>query len=172
MSAGRPTLLTPSILEDVRRILPTVMYLETVADYIGVHRTTIRLWLKRGRKEDKRLRNPKAKPKASEALYLQFIIAHKKCLAEGEIHDAGVIKKAASEQWQAAAWRLERRFPDRWGRERNIKVDVNQNVKIDWDALAAAVPLVIVDEIEERLTAPMAIPARPEIGLKELGDDA
>ena len=115
--AGRPTDLTPEVIEDVRRILPTVMYLESVADYLGISRETIRQWCKRGRREQKRLRHPKAKPKPKEAIYLQFIGVYKKALAEGEIHDAGVIKKASSEQWQAAAWRLERRFHDRWGNQ-------------------------------------------------------
>ena len=48
MPAGRPTDLTPEVIEDFRRVLPTVMSLETVGDYLGVERTTWRKWLKRG----------------------------------------------------------------------------------------------------------------------------
>ena len=50
------------------------------------------------------------------------------------------------------------------------KVDVHQS-KIDWDALAGAVPMEIVDAIEQRLAEPASlIPPRPAvgIGLKEL----
>lgn len=119
MPAGRPTDLTPEIIEDVRRLLPTVLYLETVADYVGVSRISFRAWIKRGTREAKRLRDPKAKPKTTEALYLQFLNAVKKAMAEGELYDAGVIKKAAVKSWQAAAWRLERRFPERWGQQRD-----------------------------------------------------
>src|SRR5262249_57922855 len=67
MPAGRPSLLTPEVLEEVRRLLPTVLYLETVADYLGLSRQTWRGWLRRGRKEHARLaKNPRARPKASE----------------------------------------------------------------------------------------------------------
>jgi transposase len=129
MPAGRPTDLTPEVVADAARLLPTVLYLSTVADYIGVHRTTVQRWLRRGREEEKRLRNPRAKSKPSEALYLQFRIAHKKALAAGEIRAAGVIRKAASEHWQAAAWILERRFPERWGRDRSILAELVKQVK-------------------------------------------
>ena len=124
MPAGRPTDLTPEVIEDVRRLLPTVMYLETVADYIGVTRQAIRGWLKRGAKEIKRVRRkPGRRILVAEALYVEFFHAVKKALAAGEIGDAGTIKKASADQWQAAAWRLERRFPDRWGRKDRHEVE-------------------------------------------------
>ncbi len=141
MAGGRPTLLTPQIIEDARRILPTVMYMEAVGDYLGIERTTWRVWLKRGSVEARRLRKPNAKSKPSESLYLEFFNTVKKALAEGEIHDAGVIKKASAEQWQAAAWRLERRFPDRWGKKdrvehsgdkaRPVQVEVTHDIAAD-----------------------------------------
>lgn len=114
------------------------MYLETVGDYLGVSRITWRGWLKRGRKEANRLRNPRAKPKESEALYLEFFYTYKKALAEGTFFDLGVIKKASEDQydaegklirkgeWQAAAWREERRFPKLWGKK--DKLDLKGNV--------------------------------------------
>lgn len=125
MAAGRPTELTKKIIADVKRVLPKVLYIETVADFIGVDRFTVRRWLKRGAKELKRLRRPRARPRPTEALYAEFCAAVKKAVADGEIRDAGVIQKASAKQWQAAAWRLERRFPDRWGRKDQIKSDVS-----------------------------------------------
>ncbi len=117
-------MLTPQVIEDVRRLLPTVMYMESVGDYLGVSRMTWRGWLKRGSKERKRIeraRNGNKEPKESEKLYLQFFDTVKKSISEGEIFDAGTIKKASAESWQAAAWRLERRFPDRWGRKERVE---------------------------------------------------
>jgi hypothetical protein len=130
---GRPTLLTPEVLEDVRRLLPTALYLETVADYLGCDRTTWRKWLRRGSKEAARLERKRARPKESEAVYLEFFHTVKKALAGGEMHDLGVIRKASQDQandqgevtrqgqWQAAAWRLERRFPAKWGRKDRLE---------------------------------------------------
>jgi hypothetical protein len=130
-AGGRPTLLTAETLKDVERYLPTVMYMETVGDYLGVSRQTWRGWLRRGRKEHDRLKKARTKtePLESEALYLQFFATVKKALAEGEIHDAAVIKKAATEQWQAAAWRLERRFPARWGRRDTTHVILDRLIE-------------------------------------------
>jgi hypothetical protein len=131
---GRPTLLTPAIIEDFRRLLPTVLYLETVGDYLGVSRQTWRVWVKRGRKESDRLaKNPRAKPREKEALYLEFFATYKKAVAEGELYDLGIIKKASADQvsaagevvrqgqWQAAAWRAERRFGRKWGRKDRLE---------------------------------------------------
>ena len=129
MPAGRPTDLTPEAIADVARLLPTALYLWTVADYIGVHRSTVYRWLKRGRREETRLRNPRAKRKPSEAIYLQFRNAHKKGLAEGEIYATQIIRKAAAGHWQAAAWLLERRYPARWGRDRSILAELVKQVK-------------------------------------------
>ena len=123
---GRPTALTPQVLEDVRRLLPTCLYIETVADFISLDRTTVRKWLKRGAKEHQRVsRNKRAKIRQAEALYVELFLTYKKSLAEGLLYDLGIIKKAAADQvvtnesgatvavrpgqWQAAAWRAERR---------------------------------------------------------------
>jgi hypothetical protein len=116
---GRPLILSPAVVEEVRRLLPTVLYLESVGDYLGITHATWGNWLRRGRKEHNRLqRYPGEEPSEAESLYLEFFAAVKKGLAEGQIADAATIKRAAAKHWQAAAWRLERRFPERWGRDR------------------------------------------------------
>ena len=129
---GRPTELTPQVLEDVRRLLPTCLYLETVADYIGVTRATIGNWLRRGAREARRLARRRARLRKREAIFVEFFFVYKRALAEGAIFDLGVIKKAAQDQtdaegkitrpgqWQAAAWRAERRFPEQWGRKDTV----------------------------------------------------
>jgi hypothetical protein len=139
---GRPRGLTPQVLEDVRRLLPTCLYLETVADFIGLDRTTVRKWLQRGAKEHKRVSASKrAKVRQAEAIFVELFLTFRKALAEGLLYDLGIIKKASSDQvvtnesgatvglrpgqWQAAAWRAERRFPEQWGRKDTVvKSDV------------------------------------------------
>ena len=46
-----------------------------------------------------------------------------RAVAESESRDLATILKAAQSQWQAAAWRLERRFPEKYGRNDRLKVD-------------------------------------------------
>jgi hypothetical protein len=153
MAIGRPTALTPEVIEDVRRLLPVVLYVETVADYLGVDRTTVRKWLKRGAKEEKRLRRtPGAKANQKEILFREFFLVYKKGLAEGLFCDLATIKKASADQygedgqiirkgeWQAAAWRAERRFPDLWGRRDKLEHSGigGKSIPVSLEDLAAA----------------------------------
>jgi hypothetical protein len=49
--------------------------------------------------------------------YRQFREAVEKAKAAAEIRDVVLIDKAAQDgSWQAAAWKLERKFPQKWGR--------------------------------------------------------
>ena len=42
----------------------------------------------------------------------------------------GLIGQAAQKNWTAAAWRLERKYPDKWGRtERNVGTAQDDPVK-------------------------------------------
>ena len=143
-SGGRPTALTPQVLEDVRRLLPTCLYLETVADFLGLDRSTVRKWLKRGAHEHQRVsRTQRARIRKREAIFVELFLTFRKALAEGLIYDLGIIKKASADQvvtdtagqpvtvrpgqWQAAAWRADRRFPELWGRKDTVVTsDVSQ----------------------------------------------
>jgi hypothetical protein len=141
---GRPSSLTPQVLEDVRRLLPTCLYLETVADFLGLDRSTVRKWLKRGALEHQRVSRTKgARFRRRETIYVELFLTFRKALAEGLIYDLGIIKKASADQvvsdasgrpvtvrpgqWQAAAWRADRRFPELWGRKDTVVMsDVSQ----------------------------------------------
>jgi len=98
-AGGRPTALTPEVLEHVRRLLPTCLYLETVADFLGLDRSTVRKWLKRGAQEHRRVStNRRARFRKREALYVELFVTFRKALAEGLIYDLGIIKKASADQ--------------------------------------------------------------------------
>lgn len=110
-------------------------YIETAAAYAGVAKSTLYDWMKRGARERQRLeRNPKARAKKSEAPYVEFSNAIQKALAESEMFDVATIGRASRDNWQAAAWRLERKFPERWGRKERIehegKVTVERNDEV------------------------------------------
>ena len=50
-------------------------------------------------------------------MYLQFMDAIRRASAESEVADITTIGMAASRDWRAAAWRLERKFPTRYGKQ-------------------------------------------------------
>jgi len=58
--------------------------------------------------------------------------------AEGELRSVARIAAAAVDQWQAAAWLLERQYPDRWGRP-----------AVRQEGEKAPAPVVSVDSLDE-----------------------
>lgn len=121
---GRPTKLTPKLQEEICKAIRAGNYIETAAAFAGISKNTLYEWLRRGAREKERLaKNPRAKIKKSEAPFVEFSDAVKKALAAAEVRDVMLIGKAAETQWQAAAWRLERRFPERWGRREKLALE-------------------------------------------------
>jgi len=115
---ARPTKLNRDIQNKIVTAIKMGNYIETAAAVAGINKTTLYDWLKRGEREKQRVENDSRKKiRKSEAIYVEFSNAVEKALAEAEARDVMLISKAANTQWQAAAWRLERKFPDRWGRK-------------------------------------------------------
>lgn len=104
MPAGRPKKLTPEIRAQICEQLRRGLYVETVAHLVGVDKTVIYDELRAG-------------ARAKDADSIEFSHAVKKALSEGEQKLLSYIDgAAASGDWQAAAWRLQRRFPGRYGK--------------------------------------------------------
>lgn len=117
MAGGRPTKLTPELQEEMIKVIQAGNYVETACAFVGLSKNTFYDWLKRAARETERLaKNPRARMKKSEAPYVEFSDAVKRAQGQAEVRDVLLIAKAAEHVWQAAAWRLERKFPDRWGR--------------------------------------------------------
>ncbi len=115
---GRPTKISNEIQHKIITAIRAGNYIETASAYAGISKNTLYDWLRRGEREKQRAeKNPRYKIRKSEQPFVDFSDAVEKALAEAEVRDVAIIAKAAEEQWQAAAWRLERKFPDRWGRK-------------------------------------------------------
>ena len=102
---GRPTALNPELQAQIVGFIEAGCYVETAAQAAGVHKTTFYQWLKKSH-------DPK-----KNNIYREFRYAIEKAMARAELRDVKNIYDAAKESWQASAWRLERKFPDRWGRK-------------------------------------------------------
>jgi hypothetical protein len=84
-------------------------YVETAAACSGIHKDTFYEWMKKGARGQKP--------------YAAFAEAVHKAIAESESRDLATILKASTKYWVAAAWRLERRFPEKYGRFDRMKVE-------------------------------------------------
>lgn len=114
--------------EIVDLIYQGVLMSETVdgaAAYAGVSRPSIWRWRKRGEAELARLEaNPDAKIRESEELYVDLCNALTHAHARKAAHDLAVISAAADAgDWRASAWRLERRYPEKWGKREYLELD-------------------------------------------------
>jgi len=113
---GRPEKISQEIIDKICLMVRGGNYLETSAAFVGIHKDTLYDWLK--------------KAESRGGLYQIFSDSVKKALAEGEAKDVLIIAEAAKTQWQAAAWRLERRFYERWGRKDNMNLRVSGNIEV------------------------------------------
>jgi transposase len=127
---GRPTLLTPERARRITDLLTAGNTMETAAQGAGVAPATLYSWIARGRAERDRLTaHHAAKPRPAEARFLSFLEAVEKARADAEANLVSYILAAAMEPktWQAAAWLLERRDPQKWGRPWRQPVDNDTN---------------------------------------------
>lgn len=138
---GSSPKLTEDLIEEISLLLRRGSYIETAVAACGISKDTFYRWLKDGKNE------------SSDSLQKKLSDAVMKSLADAEVRDLEVIDKAAlgtpdkiatdSEgnlildanrnpvieeyglppNWRVSAWRLERRFPDRWGRKAKIEMD-------------------------------------------------
>jgi len=129
--AGRPTKLTKELINEIAQYLRAGNYIETTAALVGIHRDSIYEWLKRGNAEIERVsKSNRARIRKREEIFVEFTDTVKKAQAQAEAMLVGLIGQAAQKNWTAAAWRLERKYPDKWGRtERNVATATDDPVK-------------------------------------------
>lgn len=108
---GRPTKLTAERQAQVCDAIRAGVPPETAAAYGGIDESTFYRWLARGRGID------------AEPLYAEFAEVARVALAEWETRDILLIGEAAKSDWRAAAWRLERRLPKRYGRRERHEIE-------------------------------------------------
>lgn len=109
---GRPTKLTKEIQLAITEYVRAGNYVETAAAAAGISKNTLYDWLKRGAKEP-------------QTIYGEFSDAVQKALAQSEIDDLRRLEEHSADHWQAVAWRLERRFPEKWGRKDKLAAEIH-----------------------------------------------
>lgn len=137
---GSSPKLTSELIKDISLLLRRGSYIESAAAACGISKDTFYRWLRNAKSEE-----------ATE-LEAELSDAVLKSMAESELRDLEIIDKAAMgtpdvlekdehgnlvldsegrpivleygtlSNWKASAWRLERKFPDRWGNKRQIEL--------------------------------------------------
>lgn len=102
---ARPSKLTPEVRERIVAVLRSGAYVQQAAEAAGIGRSTFDDWMRRGESEAEK-----------DAPYRELREAVEQARAEAEARHVALIAKASARSWQAAAWLLERQYPDRWGK--------------------------------------------------------
>jgi len=90
-------------------------YLETASAFAGVSPSTLRDWVRRGVRDTE---------EGKQTVRADFSAALEKAQADAEAGGVARIGAAAAKQWQAAAWLLERKHHEKWGKKQEIKVRI------------------------------------------------
>lgn len=127
---ARPSKLTPESQARIVQAIEVGATYELAAQFGGVVYTTFNDWMKRG--ED-----------AKSGRFYEFYNAIKAAEGKAAIKWLALIDKAATDSWQAAAWKLERRYPETFGRrvvqnELSGNIGVNADITYSADSLAKA----------------------------------
>lgn len=130
-SPGRPTKLTGEVQRLVMEALQAGNYMEASAAFAGVSKSVLYDWLKAGRA---------AKTHRKQTRAADFLDAVEKAMAIAEVRGVELITRAGEgtpavlnaqgqvvtpgipPQWQAMAWRLERKYPEKWGRRQRLDI--------------------------------------------------
>ena len=108
---GRKSKYTPEVVDKIVQALKLGAAYEDACNYAGISFETFRTW---------------------RARYPAFLEAIKAAEGQATVHWLAAIEKAAREgNWQAAAWKLERRYPDRYGRKERVDVKVTVRQEIE-----------------------------------------
>lgn len=102
---GLPPKLTHELADHLVALLRAGNYVAVAVRAAGISRALFYQWLDRG-----------ASDAPEDAVYADLRERVEEAKAHAEARHVASIAKAASENWQAAAWLLERMYPDRWGR--------------------------------------------------------
>jgi hypothetical protein len=115
---ARPTKLTPKTQERICQALRVGATYELAAQYGGISYDAFNIWRKRGESELERIDKARkhTEVRESEAPYVEFFKTTKEAESDAAIKWLAMIDKAAADTWQAAAWKLERRYPQSYGR--------------------------------------------------------
>lgn len=119
---GRPSKFTPVIREAILAALHLGNTRTCAAEAAGIDHGTLSTWCTR---------------------YPEFLTQIKKAEAEAQQRAVKVITDAAPTSWQAAAWMLERRHPNEWGKVDRVEVTIREHAEKLANELGVSVEDVI-----------------------------
>jgi transposase len=119
---GRPTKFTENRGEAIIQVMRVGTYLDDAAAYAGISLSTLRNWLRAGQQARELLDTGTRITKEQKAL-ADFHVGFEKATTTWQIE--ALSKLTQSDDVRALTWRLERRFPTKWGNKQQITIEDN-----------------------------------------------
>ena len=114
--------INEALISQVEGYVVGGLYVKTACELAGIGRSTFYDWKKRG--------------KAGEKPYADFFERISTAEAKAEARLSTHVEKAAASEWRAAAWKLERRFPERYAEHKVNRVMLQAEVESVLDQVA------------------------------------
>lgn len=147
---------TKEITKIITDSLKVGSHLETAAATAGITRDTLRRWLYRGEQilQQKEI----AQCDRQEKIYVTFLLAVRKAIAQCELNDLKRIEQASKIDWKASAWRLSHRHQRRWGQTKTVdhklsgqaSIDHKHSVEVDVDSLPIDVCEKLLSHVRQK----------------------
>lgn len=103
---GRPSKLTPEVEEKLISALSVGAFRADAAAFAGIGVSTLYSWLERGEADQEQ---------GVASPFRALVAAVEAAEAKSDVDLLDLITQAAAKDWRAAAWRLERKSPTKWG---------------------------------------------------------
>lgn len=113
---GRETGLTPEVRDAIISVLRAGNFRVVACRAAGVHVRTFRRWLARGRDE-------------TSGVYRELLTLVEQAEHEAETAMVANVFAAATADARHAQWWLERKFPQRWSRDRNLLHELRDHIR-------------------------------------------
>jgi hypothetical protein len=171
-SRGRPPLLDDATQRELLRAIRLGVPVHVACDHAGIGRSTFYVWQARGDAAAE-LREQGQPVPVREQRYLDFVDALRKAVPAAEVTALARVVKAAEDprHWQAAAWLLERRHPDRYARTVRTELSGAEGGPVQVEAQVASVE-VKVDLRSDRERARAVLEALAGTGLLDAALEA
>lgn len=114
MKKRRNEKISKEKIELASKLIEAGNTIQTIFGALGISKQTWYNWLHKGEN-------------AKSGMYRELWEEVQKAESRAETRYVSIIAKAAPENWQAAAWWLERKYPERWGRKDKVDLSADKD---------------------------------------------
>lgn len=117
----------PGVKDRLLKAIKKGLTLRLACAYAGVGYMSLRKWLMKG-EEISQLSEEEIE-KHPRKLYYDFWLEYTYAESVAALWCLDKVDRASETQWQAAAWKLERRYPHEYGRNTNLEEKTDENAR-------------------------------------------